>query len=312
MDIAVVIPTRGLRERRLAAALESLAAQTLAHDRFEVVVVRDPDAAGPFASAPDGLRTRFLTSPRPKRVAANRNLGWRSTAAPLVAFTDDDCRPEPGWLEAIVAAGDGPATVVQGQTIPDPDERHDHWGLAHSQLIEGPSPWYETCNIAYPLGLLERLGGFDEAFPGDGGEDTDLGLRAEDRGARRVYAGEAVVRHGVLTLSVAEAVRRAVRYSDLPRLFALHPRQRSALRYGLFLRESHARLALAAAGVATRRPLLAAAAAAPYVSLHLDSYARTVRGRARGLLDLPARALVDGAETAAIIRGAVRHSVPIA
>ena len=37
--------------------------------------------------------------------AAQRNHGWRAGGAPLVAFTDDDCRPAPGWLEALLAGG---------------------------------------------------------------------------------------------------------------------------------------------------------------------------------------------------------------
>ena len=52
-EIAVVIPTRR-RETRLAFALEALAEQRLDPSRFEVVVVRDGDAAEPFAAAPGG------------------------------------------------------------------------------------------------------------------------------------------------------------------------------------------------------------------------------------------------------------------
>ena len=45
--------------------------------------------------------------------AAARNVAWRATSAPVVAFTDDDCVPSPGWLEAGLAEiGDLPRVVV--------------------------------------------------------------------------------------------------------------------------------------------------------------------------------------------------------
>jgi len=315
VDVAVVIPTRGRRETRLAFALEALARQTLERDRFEVVVVRDPDAPGPFATPPDGLDVRFLPSPEPGRAAANRNAGWLATSAPLIAFTDDDCRPEPRWLELLLAAkataGDDAETFIQGRTEPDPDERDMHWGLAHSILIDAPSPWFETCNIAYPRALLERVGGFDEAFPGDWAEDTDLGLRAQDAGAQRIYAPAALVWHAVVSRRLPAAMRDARRGQNIPLVLARHPEQRRALHLGLFLRESHALLALALAGAMTRRPLVALAAGAPYVRLHLDAYARGARGRLGGLLGLPGHVVVDCAEAAAVLRGAIRHRTPI-
>ena len=201
-DVAVVIPT-ARRETRLAFALEALARQTLPRDRFEVVVVRG-DEPGPTVIAPAGLPVRFMSVARDAGPAAKRNLGWRATSAPLIAFTDDDCRPAPDWLERLLeaAAREHGDFVLQGRTDADPDEQQRLHGLAVTQRIPALSGWYETCNIAYPRALLERLEGFDEEFAGPdggsypiGGEDTDLGLReriAEDGDLRRfvnVYVG---------------------------------------------------------------------------------------------------------------------------
>ena len=182
----MVIPT-ARRETRLAFALEALASQTLAPERFEVVVVRADDP-GPTTDAPDGLNVTFLSAPPGAGAAAGRNIGWRAAAAPLVAFTDDDCRPAPEWLERLLdAAGEDGERILQGRTEPDPDERVRLHGLATTQTIVGPTPWYQTCNIAYPRALLERLDGFDERF--DGGEDADLGLRAVEGGAQSCVRG---------------------------------------------------------------------------------------------------------------------------
>jgi len=309
-DVSVVIPTMR-RETRLAFALEALASQTLPRDRFEVVVVR-ADEPGPKATAPDGLDVRFLTGTSGSGAAASRNIGWRAATAPLVAFTDDDCRPEPEWLERLVASArvDG-ERILQGRTEPDPDELERLHGLAVTQSIVGPSPWYQTCNIAYPRTLLEQLGGFDERF--DGGEDADLGLRAVEAGAERSYIAEARVWHAVHSQHVWQAVRDHARWHSIPLVIKEHPAQRRELEFNLFWRAGHTRVVLALGGLLIRRrhPVLALAAAAPYLAWHLQGSPGTPRGMVRGALDLPARALVDLTGVAATARAAIRHRTPV-
>jgi glycosyltransferase involved in cell wall biosynthesis len=308
-EIAVVIPTRG-RETRLRFALEALAAQTLPHDRFEVVVVRGVEAPGPLAEPPAGLRVRSLDGPLGSGPAAKRNLGWRSSRAPLIAFTDDDCRPDPTWLERLVdaAVGADARRVFQGRTEPDSDERHLLLGLARTQTISRQSAWYETCNIAYPRDLLAELGGFDESFS-FGGEDTDLGLRALALGAEAEFVTAATVRHAVLPVTLGQALGDVAERDWLPRLLARHPVQRRAIYRGYFQRESHALFLLAFAGVvlAPRRPV-AALAALPYLRRNVAATPRP-RALVRSLAHLPARALVDALEVAVAVRGALRHRV---
>jgi len=43
-----------------------------------------------------------------------RNRGWRATHAPIVAFTDDDCYPEPDYLNRILAVFADPAVGFAG------------------------------------------------------------------------------------------------------------------------------------------------------------------------------------------------------
>ena len=311
-EVSVVVPTMG-RETRLAFLLEALAAQTLAPERFEVVVVR-ADHPRPKAAAPDGLDVRFLSASPDSGAAEKRNAGWRAAAAPLVVFTDDDCRPQPGWLERLLAAAADEVGefILQGRTDPDPDEVRRLHGLARSQSIVGPTDWYETCNIAYPRSLLERLGGFDDRFAG-GGEDTDLALRARARGARLVYVEAARVWHAVHSRHVWDAVRDQRRWHTIPLLIATHREQRRALELGVFWRPAHPRVLLAVAGMlgALRGRPVWLAAGAPYIRLHLRGYDHSPRGRTRAALDLPARALVDLAGVVATLRAALRHRAPV-
>jgi glycosyltransferase involved in cell wall biosynthesis len=305
-EIAVVIPTLA-REARLAFALEALAAQSLDRERFEVVVVRGAEGDAPSAAAPEGLAVRFLSLPGSRGAAAQRNLGWRSTAAPLVAFTDDDCRPSPRWLERLLDAARGPDAFIQGRTEPDPAERHLLYGFARSMEVIGPSEWHETCNIAYPRALLERLGGFDEGFEWIG-DDTDLGLRALEAGAERVYVDRALVWHAVLPRTALAAAREGSRLSSAALMIARHPEQRAALFGRYFLSPTHATWLLAVAGLLAfrRRPLGAAFAIVPYLDPWPDWSRLPARVLARTIAQLPGRALVDGAEVVATARGAIR------
>jgi GT2 family glycosyltransferase len=311
-EVSVVVPTYR-RDTRLAFTLDALAAQTLALDRFEVLVVRDDDSE-PLGKLPADLDVRFITQPAPGP-AMRRNRGWREARGSLVAFTDDDCRPSPGWLEGLLEAyrtGPGDEVVLEGRTEPDPDEAHLFHGLARSMEVYGPNRWYPTCNLALPRALLERLGGFNEelAF---WGEDTDLGLRAEQLGTQLVYVDEAVVWHCVHVRSLRAALRDATQRHAEAEVLARHPSQRDELYMGLFIGEEHARVTLAALGllVAPRSRALAALAAYPYV-IHkvakrpLQPGFMTPVGIARLLVDVAGGALVDGAEVAMRLRTSLR------
>jgi GT2 family glycosyltransferase len=311
-EISVVIPTYE-RETRLSFTLDALAGQTIPHDRFEVIVVRDSET-GPLTAPPDGLAVRFLTVPAPGP-AMRRNAGWREARAPLVAFTDDDCRPAPDWLERMVAAaGDIEGEyVLEGRTEPDPDESHLHYGIARTIHVIGANRWFQTCNIAYPRALLERLGGFDEELAFHC-EDTDLGLRAEGEGAPLVFVDEAVVWHAVHVRSFGQALADASRLAGEPRLLARYPEHRDELYLRVFVSEEHAKWVLAAAGALLwrRSRLLGALAAYPYLVGRVQKRLRNRNplsplGLFRLAADTAIEGAVDGVEVAMKARSSLRH-----
>ena len=308
-EVSVVIPTRN-RETRLRFGLEALAAQTLHRDRFEVIVVRANDMEGPFCEAPEGLDVKFLeANPGP---ALQRNVGWRAARGRLIAFTDDDCRATPGWLEGLLASDAGPEDMLQGRTAPDPAEVHLLNGRARSIDIDALDAWYPTCNIAYPRALLERVGGFDEDFPTAWGEDTDLGLRAIDAGATVFFEPDALSYHAVNARTLRQAMREAYKRDSLPMVLARHPRQRRALFLDTFVRRTHANFALALLGllIVRRRPLLGFLAMLPYLRNRRPLKVAVVKVP-QILVHLPARAAVDATEVFTTGRAAIRHRVPV-
>jgi hypothetical protein len=309
-EVSVVIPTRD-RDDLLAVALEGLAAQSISAERFEVIVVRDAEQAGPVPTMPPGLNGRVIAfHGNPRAADAKRNLGWQESEGRLIAFTDDDCRPAPSWLESLLAAWDDQA-VLQGRTEPDPRQLQALRGFARTQEIVGGSPWFETCNMAYARSLLEAVGGFDEAFILDG-EDTDLALRALAAGGRYRYVEEALVWHAVHSHTLMHALRFAAGSTSLPLVFRRHPAHRRHLLAGVFRNEAHASLTFAIlVALICRNRLAVALGLAPYLSRMVSHEVATTkpspRAMARFLVFLPGRFAVDLARLLGTARGAIRH-----
>jgi GT2 family glycosyltransferase len=245
LELAVVIATRN-RSRRLAAMLASLRAQTLGCDRFELIVVDDGSTDDTpqllSAEAERGeFAMRVIRHDHSVGPGGSRNAGWRLAEAPLIAFTDDDCVAEPGWLQAGVAAwGGDPERFVQGRTTPIAAERHLLGRTAYSYEINAQDDDFQTCNMFYPRALLERLNGFDStAFP-DVGEDTDLAWRALQAGARAVFAPDAAVQHAVIQMNLRRAVRRSWSWGAAAPLYIRHPAlRRKRLLFRVFWNWQH-------------------------------------------------------------------------
>jgi GT2 family glycosyltransferase len=197
----VVVPTYR-RPDRLPRLFEALEAQVLDRSAFEVLVVDDASGdetptvlADLVASSP--LDVRVITLERNSGPAHARNVGWRSAAADVVAFTDDDCVPSPAWLSSGVRAMEHHpgAGIVQGVTL-RPLEPYDYTPRTSYREVLEPSPWFEGNNLFLRRAALDATGGFDEAIRWYG-EDTIAGWAVLEAGWERVFDEQAVVRHDV-------------------------------------------------------------------------------------------------------------------
>lgn len=214
----------------LVAALQ---AQTVSD--FEAVIVDNgsSDDTTPRLEAltAGDERFRVLRLEDNRGPARARNLAWRTTTAPWVAFTDDDCRPEPEWLEQLLAAGED-ADLVQGLTRPVDDAPGEPGWWDRSQHVLTFSHRYETCNLLVRRDWLERLDGFDETFRIAMGEDTDFGLRAVAAGAVTAFAPEAVVRHYVWRHGFGDYLAQRRRWAEQVELMRVNPAARAHLTFG--------------------------------------------------------------------------------
>lgn len=181
----MVIPTkdRHIQLARCRAALQAQGVQPFVVD----------DGSSP---AVDGAQLR---NPRARGPAAARNQGWRATRTPYVAFTDDDCVPQPGWLRALVEALDqAPEDVAGVGGAVQPHRRgliSDYMTL--HRILEPPESlaYLVTANCVFRRSALEAVGGFDERVPTPGGEDPGLCFALRRLGFRFAFAPIAVVRH---------------------------------------------------------------------------------------------------------------------
>jgi glycosyltransferase involved in cell wall biosynthesis len=316
--VSVVVATFN-RSDLVARTIECLLAQTYPAELVEIVVVDDHSTDG-TAETLAGLasdRVRVLQPPAKGYAAGARNHGVAHARGEIICFTDDDCRPEPLWLEALVAGFAEGIDLVQGRTRPDPDQPRGRW----SRTISTPREYglYETANLGVrrsavlalddqPFnpqvpGELRRVLGRSLGTPGIG-EDVDFGWRVRRRGGTR-FASHAVVRHQVFDGSPGMTLRDAVRAAGFPLLVRRVPELRRAFFWHRwFLRSAHLALlvAIIAVAVAATVSPYAAVGAAPYLWLIVRPERR---GRLVRLRRAPFAALRDLVEVGGCLAGSV-------
>jgi glycosyltransferase involved in cell wall biosynthesis len=223
------------RARSLARALAALCAGSGAA-RAELVVVdnnstdRTADVIKSFTGG--RLSVRYLLEPR-QGLSYARNAGILSTAAPVVAFTDDDVEPDPDWIDAVLsamarhpeAAWVGGKVLPLWQVAPPAWLDQSHWAplavadYGESELIiEDSRPLCLVgANLAVRREALIASGLFatDVQRVGAGGgttEDHELQLRMRAIGLRGVYDPSLIVRAPVDPVRLTKRFHRAWHY----------------------------------------------------------------------------------------------------
>ena len=217
-SVSVVICTRN-RPQRLDDCLESL--QHLVNDPVEVLVVDN---------APLGNETKavvqkysevdYVLEPRPGLSIA-RNTGIRRTTGDIIAFTDDDVKVHPHWIERIRYGFQDPnVMVVTGLMLPaeleTPSQVAFHEGiygfdwpcrpiLYDARYFEerkrfGAPVWQigAGANMALRRQAVDAIGDFNETLgAGASGcsEDSELWYRVLAAGWACRYEPSAVVYH---------------------------------------------------------------------------------------------------------------------
>ena len=311
----VIVPARDA-QATLGAALRALEGQEL-EEAFEVFVIDDGSTDGTRAlAAASPVVTAVLTA-NGGGPAAARNLAAARAQGEVLAFTDADCEPEPGWLREGLAALDAGADVVQGRVTPPVDARPGPFDrtVGVGQL----SHLYETANLFVRREWFERIGGFEEGWllPGRSkelGEDVWLGWRLRREGARVAFAPEPLVRHVVFPRGPRGYAGERARLRYFPEIVRRVPELRDVFCFRrVFLNRRSAEFDLAVAGV-----LASAATRRPWPLLAAAPYARTAwrhaafRGGRRGAPRiLAADVAADAVGLGALALGSMRYRSPL-
>ena len=150
-----------------------------------------------------GCRLYLLRLDDPDRklpIAAARNLAASHASGEVLAFLDVDCIPGGDYLQLLGEAVRVNHALVMGDVryLPegaadgDWDEDHlERLGEVHPRrpqprgnkpLVELPYPLFWSLSFGIRALDFARLGGFDEAYSGYGGEDTDFAFAARRNG----------------------------------------------------------------------------------------------------------------------------------
>ena len=302
---SVILPARDAAAT-LPRALSALKAQQL-NGGFEVLVVDDGSSDSTAAIAESaGAPVRCIRVARAGPAAA-RNAGVAAADAEFLAFTDADCFPAPGWLDAGVRAL-GSADLVQGLVVPDPEAQVGPYD--RSLWIDRRSGLWETANLFVRRESFERVGGFEEWLtPRVGkamGEDVWLGWRLVRDGARTAFCPDAVVHHAVFAGVPAGYVEERRRLEHFPEMVRRMPELRGTLCWNrLFLSRRSAAFDVAVAGLmaaAITRRVKPLAAVVPYAA----STARRARPYGPAAPSVASvYAVADAVGLLALLRGSV-------
>lgn len=214
--VSLVICTRD-RPEHIGACLEAAMAQT--HPAGEIIVVEN----APRTDAATRVIRHFPVRHRIEPIAGlshARNLGVAAARFDIIAFTDDDARPDRDWLRIVAQSfADPQVMAVTGLVLPAVLETpaqslfEDACGgmgrgakpVSHSRRTMSLHSLMATerlgvgANMAFRRSALEQLDGFDTELgagsPGRAAEDLDMFHRILASGMTLRYEPAAIVRH---------------------------------------------------------------------------------------------------------------------
>ncbi|HEY2151825.1 MAG TPA: glycosyltransferase [Vicinamibacterales bacterium] len=221
MFVSIVIATRN-RSVLLGQTLRALARQTWPADALEIIVSDNGstddtrDVVTSIEGA--GCAVRYLSVPEPGKSHAV-NAALRIARGDVIAFTDDDVQPEPGWIASLVRAFEETgADFVAGRIRPIWELAPPEWmspalhgvlaipdnGDVRLPIAKGDTNQVMPigANTAIRASVLAQIGGLrTDLGKLNGslrtGEDHELFLRLIHHGYRGVYEPGALVAHFV-------------------------------------------------------------------------------------------------------------------
>jgi glycosyltransferase involved in cell wall biosynthesis len=181
---------------RIAAALESLQAQTVSPREILLVIDHSPELEAECRRRwPEVL---VMANREQQGLSGARNTGVEASGGEVVAFLDDDAAAAPDWIERLAADYADPAVLGVGGAIhPDWEQGRPRWfpaefdwvvGCTHSGMPRRPEAVRNLvgANMSFRRQALVEAGGFRHELGRIGKipagcEETDLCIRIGHR-----------------------------------------------------------------------------------------------------------------------------------
>ena len=214
IDAAIIVPTYQ-DWTALQRCLDCLAEQSVEAHRIEIIVSNN----NPDEEPPEGFalpaNARWVWQPKAGSYAA-RNAALAEVRAPVVCFTDADCRPAPDWVARALALLEAEPQLdrIGGAIVLTPGG--ERWSVPelYDRLFNLRQARYVARGYAATANLIVRRAVFDEVGPFDASlfssGDKEWNRRAGKAGFSLLYAGTVRVRHAARD-SFAEHAKKRTR-----------------------------------------------------------------------------------------------------
>lgn len=194
--VSVIVPHFN-QKALLALCLESLERQTLARDRYEIIVGDNLTPGGV-----DDVKSRFprviVAEARERGAAHARNAALAVATGAAIAFTDSDCIAAPDWLETGLAAledadlcgGRIAVTAADGARLSPVEAFERVFAFRQRDYVERKG-FAATANLFARRAAADAIGPFTNGLS----EDVDWCRRGAALGLRLAFNDRSIVSH---------------------------------------------------------------------------------------------------------------------
>jgi GT2 family glycosyltransferase len=196
-NISVVICTYN-GARTLRNCLEGLT--QLKYSNHEIIVV-DDGSTDDTATIAREYPVRLIRT-KNNGLGSARNTGLQASGGDIIAYTDDDARPDPHWLHYLAwTYMHTDYAAVGGPNIPPPDDgpmaecvANAPGGPVHVMISHRDAEHIPGCNCSFRRERVLEVGGFDAQYR-KAGDDVDICWRFLERGWKIGFHPGAMVWH---------------------------------------------------------------------------------------------------------------------
>jgi GT2 family glycosyltransferase len=198
-SVSIIIPTFN-GSSRIGHCLDALLVQIAGRD-VEVLVVNDgsTDNTAETVGQYRGVRLINQVNAGP---AAARNRGALDAEGKILLFTDDDCIPTPGWLDAMLDPFKDPEVVAakgvyrtRQKSLVARFVQVDYEDRYRIMAAVPDIDFIDTYSAAFLRERFLEMDGYDTSFPVACAEDAELSYRMSTRGWKMRFAPAAIVYH---------------------------------------------------------------------------------------------------------------------